>query len=85
MFLLRPLFGHIPSNDLHIPFNTLRAPALLYVVCFVCRDSLRGQSLMNLDCRFVVVWPQRQTYVRNLLHSRIARLLRADVRRGGRC
>jgi len=36
---------------------------------------------MNFDCRFVVVWPQRQTFVRILLHSRIARLLRADVRR----
>jgi len=37
---------------------------------------------MNLECRFVVVWPQRQTFViRILLHSRIGRLLRADVRR----
>jgi len=29
---------------------------------------------VNLECRFVVVWPQRQTFVRILLHSRIGRL-----------
>jgi len=43
-----------------------RAPPFC-MLCFLCRDSLRGQSLMNLDCRFVVVWPQRQTFVRILL------------------
>jgi len=94
---LSTLFGHIPSNDLHIPFNTLQAPAAAHFVCcvcgrppgarpfrmlcFLCRDSLRGKSLMNLDCRFVVVWPQRQTFVRLLLQLQNRSLLRADVRR----
>jgi len=49
--------------------------------CVLCRDSLRGVSSVNLECCFVRVWPQRQTFVRILLHSRIGRLLRADVRR----
>ena len=51
------------------------------MLCFLCRDSLRGKSLMNLDCRFVVVWPQRQTFVRLLLQLQNRSLLRADVRR----
>ena len=51
-------------------------------LCFLCRDSLRGsKSLMNLDCRFMVVWPQRQTFVRILLQLQNRSLLRADVRR----
>jgi len=36
---------------------------------------------VNLECCFVWVWPQNQTFVRMLLHSRIGRLLRADIRR----
>jgi len=52
------------------------------MLCFLCRDSLRGKSLMNLDCLFVVVWPQRQTFVRILLQHQNRSLLRADVRRG---
>jgi len=36
---------------------------------------------MNLDYRFVVVWPQRQTFVRHLLQLQNRSLLRADVRR----
>jgi len=39
---------------------------------------------MNLDCRFVVVWPQRQTFVRLLLQHQNRSLLRADVRRSPR-
>ena len=70
---------------MHIPFNTLRAPAgrpPFCVLCFLCRDSLRGQSLMNLDWCFVVVWPQRQTFVRLLLQlQNWTLLLRAEVRR----
>ena len=49
--------------------------------CVLCRDSLQGVSSVNLECCFVWVWPQRQTFVRILLQSRIAHLLRADVRR----
>jgi len=53
--------------------------------CVLCRDSLREvcpQSSVNLNkCCFVWVWPQRQTFVRILLHSRIGRLLGAVVRR----
>jgi len=55
---------------LHISFNTLRRPPgarPFCRLCVLCRDSLRGQSLMNLDRCFVVVWPQRQTFVRILL------------------
>ena len=81
---LSTLFGHIPSNDLHIPFNTLRAPAgrpPFCMLCFLCQDSLRGQSLMNLDWCFVVVRPQRQTFVRLLLQLQNRTLLRAEVRR----
>ena len=46
-YALRPQFdfGHIPSNDLHIPFNTLRAPAghppISYVVFLVPRFIAR--------------------------------------------
>ena len=36
---------------------------------------------MNLDCRFVVVWPRRQTSVRVLLQHQNRSLLQADVRR----
>jgi len=59
------------------------ARPFVFVCCVFCAEIYceRGQSLVNLRCGFVVVWPQRQTFVRILLQSRIARLLRADLRR----
>jgi len=71
------------TNNLHIaPHMTHVAESPRFrISCVLCRDSLRGMSSVNLECCFVWVWPQRQTFVRILLQSRIARLLRADVRR----
>ena len=62
----RPLFGHIlrttctsrPTRCGSLPFR---------MFCVLCRDSLRGVSSVNLECCFVWVWPQRQTFVRKSL------------------
>jgi len=81
-YALRPhSFERLAHPVQHIAAPAGRPPFCM--LCVLCRDSLRGQSLMNLDWCFVVVWPQRQTFVRILLQQPESESARADVRRAG--
>jgi len=82
-YALRPhSFERLAHPVQHIAAPAGRPP--LCMLCVLCRDSLRGQSLMNLDWCFVVVWPQRQTFARILLQQPESESARADVRRAPR-
>jgi len=58
----RPLFGHILQTT--CTYRPTRCGSLRFrMFCVLCQDSLRGVSSVNLECGFVWVWPQRQTFV----------------------
>jgi len=83
-YALRPhSFERLAHPVQHIAIaGARRAPAHFVCSCVSCAEiHCEEQSLMKLDCRFVVVWPQRQTFVRILLTIQNRSLLRADVRR----
>jgi len=60
---LRPLFGHLLRTTCTSRPTRYGSPPFC-MFCVLCRDSLRGQSSVNLECCFVSVWPQTQTFVK---------------------
>ena len=78
-YALRPHSFERHAHPVQHIAGTRRAPA--HFVCCVSCAEIHCKSLMNLECRFVVVWPQRQTFVRTLLQLQNRPSARADVRR----